>query len=209
MYAKGVKLAFVAHKEEDDGPAHPQTRSAVHRCLEAASTDLSTVWQFLADRVHHSAEGSHLGGDFPTQSSHQSMPHPHMSSLSCSLSSRRGGQLRASAWRIWPGSHCPHWRLALPGASQCPRDASTPTGPRVGDLGTSGDPKARTATRELVSLHITDCERIAARLQKQGQVIVALDGFQPDVGHEVLWVVRDCHTARDPAGASVTQSYPR
>jgi hypothetical protein len=44
----------------------------------------------------------------------------------------------------------------------------------------------------LVSLHITDRERIAARLQEQGQVILALDGLQPDVGHEVLWVVRDC-----------------
>jgi hypothetical protein len=45
---------------------------------------------------------------------------------------------------------------------------------------------------ELVSLHITDRERIAARLQEQGQVILALDGLQPDVGHEVLWVARDC-----------------
>jgi hypothetical protein len=45
---------------------------------------------------------------------------------------------------------------------------------------------------ELVSLHITDRERIAARLQEQGYVILALDGLQPDVGHEVLWVVRDC-----------------
>jgi len=44
--------------------------------------------------------------------------------------------------------------------------------------------------RELVSLHVTDRERIAARLQEQGQVILALDGLQPDVGHEVLWVVR-------------------
>jgi hypothetical protein len=45
---------------------------------------------------------------------------------------------------------------------------------------------------ELVALRITDSERIKARLQKQGQVILALDGLQPDVGHEVLWVVRDC-----------------
>jgi hypothetical protein len=45
---------------------------------------------------------------------------------------------------------------------------------------------------ELVSLHVTDRERVKARLQKQGQVILALDGLQPDVGHEVLWVVRDC-----------------
>src|SRR5260221_5244707 len=45
---------------------------------------------------------------------------------------------------------------------------------------------------ELVSLHITDQERIKTRLQEQGQVILALDGLQPDVGHEVLWVVREC-----------------
>ena len=45
---------------------------------------------------------------------------------------------------------------------------------------------------ELVTLRVTDQERIKARLQKQGQVILALDGLQPDVGHEVLWVVRDC-----------------
>src|SRR5258707_8953443 len=45
---------------------------------------------------------------------------------------------------------------------------------------------------ELVSLRATNQERIKARLQKQGHVILALDGLQPDVGHEVLWVVRDC-----------------
>ncbi len=45
---------------------------------------------------------------------------------------------------------------------------------------------------ELVALRVADRERIKARLQKQGQVILALDGLQPDVGHEVLWVVRDC-----------------
>ena len=45
---------------------------------------------------------------------------------------------------------------------------------------------------ELVALRLTDQERVKARLQKQGRVILALDGLQPDVGHEVLWVVRDC-----------------
>lgn len=43
-----------------------------------------------------------------------------------------------------------------------------------------------------MSLRVTDQERIKNRLQKQGHVILALDGLQPDVGHEVLWVVRDC-----------------
>jgi hypothetical protein len=45
---------------------------------------------------------------------------------------------------------------------------------------------------ELVALRVTDHARIKARLQKQGHVILAIDGLQPDVGHEVLWVVRDC-----------------
>src|SRR5438045_694687 len=29
-------------------------------------------------------------------------------------------------------------------------------------------------------------------LRAQGRVVLALDGLQPDVGHEVLWVLRDC-----------------
>lgn len=45
---------------------------------------------------------------------------------------------------------------------------------------------------ELVALRITDHQRIKVRSQKQGHMILALDGLQPDVGHEVLWVVRDC-----------------
>src|SRR5436305_6944220 len=44
---------------------------------------------------------------------------------------------------------------------------------------------------ELVALRVSDHERIKARLQKQGHVILAIDGLQPDVGHEVLWVMRD------------------
>jgi hypothetical protein len=30
-----------------------------------------------------------------------------------------------------------------------------------------------------------------ATLERQGRVILAIDGLQPDVGHEVLWVIRD------------------
>jgi len=62
---------------------------------------------------------------------------------------------------------------------------------------------------ELVALRVTDHERIKAQLQKQGHVILALDGLQPDVGHEVLWVVRDCHTARNLISASFAQQYAR
>jgi len=45
---------------------------------------------------------------------------------------------------------------------------------------------------ELVALRVANHERIKERLQKQGRVILAIDGLQPDVGHEVLWVIRDC-----------------
>jgi Transposase, Mutator family len=45
---------------------------------------------------------------------------------------------------------------------------------------------------ELVALHLTDQGRLRDLLVKQGHVILALDGLQPDVGHEVLWVLRDC-----------------
>ncbi len=45
---------------------------------------------------------------------------------------------------------------------------------------------------ELVSLSLSDQRRLRERFKEQGQIILALDGLQPDVGHEVLWVVRDC-----------------
>jgi hypothetical protein len=45
---------------------------------------------------------------------------------------------------------------------------------------------------ELVALHLADEERLQERLRQQEQVLLAIDGMQPDVGHEVLWVIRDC-----------------
>ena len=45
---------------------------------------------------------------------------------------------------------------------------------------------------ELLALHLADSQRLQERLSEQKQVILALDGLQPDVGHEVLWVLRDC-----------------
>jgi hypothetical protein len=45
---------------------------------------------------------------------------------------------------------------------------------------------------ELVALQLTDNRRLRDRLTREGGVVLALDGLQPDVGHEVLWVIRDC-----------------
>ena len=45
---------------------------------------------------------------------------------------------------------------------------------------------------ELVSLRLSDRARLREKLGEQGRVVLAIDGLQPDVGHEVLWVVREC-----------------
>jgi len=44
---------------------------------------------------------------------------------------------------------------------------------------------------ELLATSLTDDRRLQAVLAAQGKVILAIDGLQPDVGHEVLWVIRD------------------
>jgi hypothetical protein len=44
---------------------------------------------------------------------------------------------------------------------------------------------------ELLALSCCDAERLRRVTSKTGRVILAIDGLQPDVGHEVLWVIRD------------------
>lgn len=45
---------------------------------------------------------------------------------------------------------------------------------------------------ELVALRVADDSRLQEVLSKQGRVILAIDGLEPDAEHEVLWVLRDC-----------------
>jgi hypothetical protein len=49
---------------------------------------------------------------------------------------------------------------------------------------------------ELRALTARRPTHLAETLRRQGRVILALDGLQPDVGHEVLWVLRDCLSGR-------------
>jgi hypothetical protein len=44
---------------------------------------------------------------------------------------------------------------------------------------------------ELRALATADRQRLHSLLSKQRRVVLAIDGLQPDVGHEILWVVRD------------------
>jgi hypothetical protein len=45
---------------------------------------------------------------------------------------------------------------------------------------------------ELRALATANRERLHSLLSEQRRVVLAIDGLQPDVGHEVLWVLRDC-----------------
>lgn len=44
---------------------------------------------------------------------------------------------------------------------------------------------------ELLALACVDPKRLRAAAAPQGRAILAIDGLQPDVGHEVLWVVHE------------------
>jgi hypothetical protein len=44
---------------------------------------------------------------------------------------------------------------------------------------------------ELLALSCSDTDRLRRITAQAGRVILAIDGLQPDVGHEVLWVIRD------------------
>jgi hypothetical protein len=66
---------------------------------------------------------------------------------------------------------------------------------------------------ELVALRLGDATRRRAQLAEQGGVILAVDGLQPDVGHEVLWVLRDVRSgevllARSLLGATADDLAP-
>lgn len=45
---------------------------------------------------------------------------------------------------------------------------------------------------ELVATSVNDNAHLRRQLAAQGRIIPGLDGLQPDVGHEVLWILRDC-----------------
>ncbi|SEG70194.1 MULE transposase domain-containing protein [Methylobacterium sp. 190mf] len=45
---------------------------------------------------------------------------------------------------------------------------------------------------EVLAAQLADPTDLRRQLAGQDRIILALDGLQPDVGHEVLWVLRDC-----------------
>ena len=59
---------------------------------------------------------------------------------------------------------------------------------------------------ELVATTLADDDRLRAVLARQGRVILALVGLQPDVGHEVLWVLRDGLSGEVPLARNLLSS---
>jgi hypothetical protein len=59
---------------------------------------------------------------------------------------------------------------------------------------------------ELRALAALDPARLHPLLLEEGRAILAIDGLQPDVGHEVLWVVRECLTGQILLAQSVLSS---
>ncbi len=45
---------------------------------------------------------------------------------------------------------------------------------------------------EVLATQLADPAHLRRQLAGQDRIVLALDGLQPDVGHEVLWVLRDC-----------------
>jgi hypothetical protein len=82
------------------------------------------------------------------------------------------GRLRHAEHRSVPEIHA---ELARRGVPICVR--------RVGNLLDRYD--------ELLALSLSDTARLRRVTAAAGQVVLAIDGLQPDVGHEVLWVLRD------------------
>jgi hypothetical protein len=59
---------------------------------------------------------------------------------------------------------------------------------------------------ELLATALGDSARLRKGLSAQGRIVLALDGLQPDVGHEVLWVLRDCISSQALLARSLLSS---
>ncbi len=83
--------------------------------------------------------------------------------------------------------------LTLRRTPQHPRDPPRTHSPRRRPRPTLRPQSPGAALRtNCAPLAAADPQRLQRLLQEQPGVVLAIDGLQPDVGHEVLWVLRDC-----------------
>ena len=101
------------------------------------------------------------------------------------------GALALAPARVRPGRDRPGRGLAPSRASQRARD---PRGAHGRGVAIAERSVTNLLDRydELLATRLMERQPLRKLLAQQGRVILALDGLQPDVGHEVLWVIRDC-----------------
>ncbi len=104
---------------------------------------------------------------------------------------RAGGALRPAAARVRPRRHRPGRPPPPRRASQRPGDPRRADPPRRCHLRAERHQPAGSLRRAAGPLAAPTPSRLQAITAAAGRVILAIDGLQPDVGHEVLWVIRD------------------
>jgi hypothetical protein len=62
---------------------------------------------------------------------------------------------------------------------------------------------------EVLAAQLGNPQHLRRQLAGQDRIILALDGLQPDVGHEVLWVLRDCLSGTVLLARSLYRARPR
>src|SRR5581483_5714706 len=150
------------------------------------------MWPNDVDRLPHVPDHHDSEWDLASHAACSSLPYAAVCVVSSPLSIRRRGILGITSVREFGldvialvGSLRYTSHRSIPEIHQALRDRGVPI-------------SERTVTHllqryeELVALHLSDQHRLRERFQEQGQIILAIDGLQPDVGHEVLWVLRDC-----------------
>jgi hypothetical protein len=158
----------------------------------AALHTMRWMWSTDVGCLPHPADHYYLAGKLPSHTLCPPLSQSGVSKISLSLSPRRGGQVGLTTRRVWSRCDCSGWlrcryisHRSIPEIHQALRDR----GIRIAE---------RTVTHllqryeELVALHLAEKPRLRKRFKEQGQIVLAIDGLQPDVGHEVLWVLRDC-----------------
>ena len=117
---------------------------------------------------------------------------PGLRALPPALPAGGRGRARAAAARVRPRRHRPGRGARATASTAACRRSIAPC------WSAAWRSRERTVTNlldrydELVATSLADDDRLRAVLAGQGRAILALDGLQPDVGHEVLWVVREC-----------------
>ena len=118
------------------------------------------------------------------------------------------GRLRPAPARVRPRRHRPGRPPPPRRAPQRPGDPRRAGPPRRADLRAQRRQPAGPLRRAAGPVAAPTPSGCGGSPPQAGRVILAIDGLQPDVGHEVLWVLRDVPQRRGPAGPEPAVLHP-